>query len=76
VGPADGPDPTRNLFYCFYFFSKEANLNCFNSCLLELENFQIKYGFEGFEVRNNFPYWNFSRFKTNFELKFKEASRV
>jgi hypothetical protein len=37
---------------------------------------QIKSGCEGFEVRNNFPCWNFSRFRIEFELKFKETSRV
>jgi hypothetical protein len=44
--------------------------------LSELENFQIKYGFEGFEIRNNFPYRNFSRFEKDFELKFEKASMI
>jgi hypothetical protein len=39
-------------------------------------NFEIKYGHVGNWIRNKFPYWNFSRFEKNFELKFKEASRV
>jgi hypothetical protein len=34
-----------------------------------LENFQIKYGIEGFEERNNFPHGNFSRFRMDLELK-------
>jgi hypothetical protein len=38
-----------------------------------LEKFQIKYGFVGNEIRNNFPYWNFSKFRIEFELKIKEA---
>jgi hypothetical protein len=42
----------------------------------ELKIFQIKYNFEGFEIRNNFSSINFLRFKMDFELKFKKASRV
>jgi hypothetical protein len=38
--------------------------------------FEIKYGFEGFDERNNFAYRNFLGFKMDFELKFKEASCV
>jgi hypothetical protein len=37
--------------------------------LLGLKKFQIKYGFEGFEMRNNLPYRNFSRFRMASELK-------
>jgi hypothetical protein len=32
-----------------------------------LENFQIKYEFEGLEKRNNFLHKNFSRFELDFE---------
>jgi hypothetical protein len=39
-----------------------------------LQKIEIKYGFEGFDERNNFPYRNFSRFEMEFELKFREAS--
>jgi hypothetical protein len=39
-----------------------------------IENFEIKYGCEGFDERNNFFYRNFSRFEMEFELKFREAS--
>jgi hypothetical protein len=28
---------------------------------------KIKYGFEGFDERNNFPYKNFFRFEVDFE---------
>jgi hypothetical protein len=41
-----------------------------------LENFQIKSGFEAFELRNNFPYRNFLKFKAEFELKFREPLGV
>jgi hypothetical protein len=39
-----------------------------------LQKFEIKYGWKAIEIRNNFPYSNFSRFKTKFELKFRENS--
>jgi hypothetical protein len=38
-----------------------------------LLNFKIKYGFEGCDERNNYPYRNFLRFKMNFELNFGKA---
>jgi hypothetical protein len=38
-------------------------------CLPLLERFQIKYGWKELEIRNNFPYRNFSRFELTFELK-------
>jgi hypothetical protein len=37
-----------------------------------LQKFQIKYRLKSLEIRNNFPYRNFSRFKIEFELKFRE----
>jgi hypothetical protein len=42
----------------------------------ELENFEIKYDFERFDERNNFPYRNFLRFRMYFVLKIREASRI
>jgi hypothetical protein len=38
------------------------------------QKFQIKYGLKELEIRNNFPYRNFSRFEMEFELKIGEAS--
>jgi hypothetical protein len=38
-----------------------------------VKKFQIKYAFEGFEERNNFTYWNFSKFMIEIELKIKKA---
>jgi hypothetical protein len=35
--------------------------------LLVLENFQVKYGIEGFEERDNFIHRNFFRFELDFE---------
>jgi hypothetical protein len=42
--------------------------------LPELEKFEIKYGFKGFEERNNVLHSNFFRFEMYFELKFRELS--
>jgi hypothetical protein len=42
----------------------------------ELENFQIKYGAEGFEIGNKFAYMNFFQFLIESELKIREDSRV
>jgi hypothetical protein len=56
--------------------SNQFELIRFNSGLPEFIKFQINYGCEGFEVRNNFPYRNFLILKNNFGLKFKEFSRV
>jgi hypothetical protein len=41
--------------------------------LPDFKNFQIKYAFEDFEIRNDFTYWSFSKFRLEFELEFKEA---
>jgi hypothetical protein len=51
-------------------FKSKLNLYCAKSCLLNLEKIEIKYGSVGFEIGNNFYYWNFFRFKI--KLKFKE----
>jgi hypothetical protein len=40
--------------------------------LFGIENFEIKYGCEGFEERNNLLHRNFFRFKMDFELKIWE----
>jgi hypothetical protein len=51
-------------------------LNQPNGGLLKLEKTQINYGFQYFEIRNMFLYWNFSNFGIEFELKTREDSRV
>jgi hypothetical protein len=55
--------------------SKGSDLIRLKDGLFELKNFKIKYGCEGIEIRNNFPYWKFSKFGIEFELKFREGSR-
>jgi hypothetical protein len=39
-----------------------------------LQKIEIKYGWKAFEIRINCSYRNFSTFKMEFELKFKEVS--
>jgi hypothetical protein len=41
----------------------------------ELEKFEIKYGYEGFEERNKLLHRNFSRFEMDLKWKFREFSR-
>jgi hypothetical protein len=41
-----------------------------------LKKYQIKYGSVGNYIRNNFSYWNFSRFRMKFGLKFTETLGV
>jgi hypothetical protein len=53
--------------------SKRLELNQLKDELPVLQKLQIKYDFEDFEVRNNFPDWNFPKFELEFELKFEEA---
>jgi hypothetical protein len=52
-----------------------SNFDQFKKDLSELKKFEIKYGCEGFEERNNFIYRNFSRFEMDFKRKFRENSR-
>jgi hypothetical protein len=42
--------------------------------LTVLQKFERKYGCKLFEMRNNFAYRNFLRFKMDFDQKFKEDS--
>jgi hypothetical protein len=44
-----------------------SNLICSKQDIPELENFEIKFGFEWFEERNNVLYRNLFRFKVDFE---------
>jgi hypothetical protein len=36
-----------------------------------LQKFQIKYGWKGYEIRNNVSYKGFHRLVMDFELKFR-----
>jgi hypothetical protein len=50
------------------------NFGWFKRYISPLQKFEIKEGWKVFEVWNNFPYRNFSRFETEFGLKFREIS--
>jgi hypothetical protein len=69
AGLTDGPSPILiwkkilNTIWTDFLLSKDG--------LTELKKIQIKYGDEGFEIRNNFYYCNVSRFRIEFELKFR-----
>jgi hypothetical protein len=62
--------PVINLKYS----KSHSNLTRPKKDASKLKKFQIKYDREGFDVRNNFPYWNFFIFQMEFELKFGESS--
>jgi hypothetical protein len=64
--------------YLTYFkiIQTHSNLVQRKISLLGFDKFKIKYGYEGFYLRNIFPYRNFSRFEMVFELKIKEASSI
>jgi hypothetical protein len=76
--------PGRPATQCARFgFQTESNLFQMNSNLPQnltgkkgafpcSKKIQIKCVWKGIEIRNNFPYKNFSRFKMEFELKFRE----
>jgi hypothetical protein len=64
-----GPRITITFSYLFKKNSNEFELIRSNDRLPVLENFQIKYGIVENEIRNNFPYWNVSKFRIEFELK-------
>jgi hypothetical protein len=64
IATAGGPLRKFNYVKIFQICS---NLNQLKTGLLELNFFKIKYGCEGFYVRNNFLYSNFSRFGLDFE---------
>jgi hypothetical protein len=59
-----------NFISCGFKFA--TNFDQSKWCLPLLEKLEIKYGWKELEIRNNFPYTNFSRFEKEFELKFRE----
>jgi hypothetical protein len=44
-------------------FKFAPNFNRFKRCLIVLEKLEVKYGWKELEIRNNFPYRNFSKFE-------------
>jgi hypothetical protein len=63
---------TVPLFNYSKIFQTDLNLNHSKYGLLLLKIFEIKYGSVYIEIRNKFPYWSFSTFGTEFELKIRE----
>jgi hypothetical protein len=51
----------------FEYFQIHSKFHLSKLGLPELKIFEIKYGFEGFEERNNFLYRNFFKFEVDFE---------
>jgi hypothetical protein len=71
-----GSGPNKNLNLIF-FYSSALNLIWAKVGLPKFEKKnQIKYGYVGFELRNDFPYWKFSIFKIKFELKYRRLLYV
>jgi hypothetical protein len=68
-----GPGMNNGVLYLIHIFQANLNLQWFKTQLSVLKKFQTKYGFVENKIRNNFPYWNFSKFASEFKLKFKEA---
>jgi hypothetical protein len=65
-----------NRFKWFQTISKLFKFHLIQKGPSQLKKFEIKYGFEGFDERNNFSYKNVLRFEVDFELNFREASKV
>jgi hypothetical protein len=74
VGPARGGGPPvsgpafkfpPNQTISAHFVKFESGLKEFD--LPVLQKFEIKYGWKGLEIRNNFPYRNLLRFKLDFK---------
>jgi hypothetical protein len=57
----------------FKLVQKYSNLIRPKINLLDPQKFELKYGFEGFDERNNFLHRNFSRFEMDFKLKFRKS---
>jgi hypothetical protein len=53
-------------------YSNRFELNRSKGGFPVLENFQIRFGCEYVEIRNNFPYCNFSKFGIELNLKNQE----
>jgi hypothetical protein len=70
-----GPKRNSAHFDLLKNFSIGLELIRFKDDLPVLETFQIKYGIVENEIRNNFSYWNFSKFGLEFELKIRKGPR-
>jgi hypothetical protein len=78
VGPgysAGGGQMDSNPFKWFQTNSNPFKLHSIQIGHYRAQKIEIKYGFEGFNERNNFPYRNVHIFEMYFELKIREPSR-
>jgi hypothetical protein len=73
VGP---PNMHSAVFDLFKKIQTNLNLVPSKDGPTKLKKFQVKYVFEGNEIRNKFPYMNFLKFGVEFEVKFKESLRL
>jgi hypothetical protein len=64
------------IIIIFIFYSNEVKFILIQKRSFQAPKVEIRYGWEGFEIGNNFPYRKFLRFKMSFELKIREASTV
>jgi hypothetical protein len=53
-------------------FKFAPNFDRSKMCIPVLKKFKIKYDWKENEIRNNFPYRNFSRLEIEFEIKLRE----
>jgi hypothetical protein len=56
-------------FKLFQNILNSFKLDSIQTGLSQTQKIEIKYGCEGFDVRNIFPYWNFSIFEMGFWIK-------
>jgi hypothetical protein len=71
-----GPPLHSVAWYLFKWFSYGSIFELVKDGPLVLEKFEIKCGCADIEIRNTFPHWIFSKFKAEFELKFREPKCV
>jgi hypothetical protein len=67
--------PARFKINSIHFKPIQTHSNLLRSKqdLAVLQKFEIKYGWKGLEIRNNFPYRDLLRFELHLELKFREV---
>jgi hypothetical protein len=59
-----GAKKNNEFFDLFKIISNKSDLIELKDGLPVIQKFQIKYGFDEFEIGNNFPYRDFLRFGT------------
>jgi hypothetical protein len=67
------PNMNSTVFYLFKKNSNGFELSRLKYGLPLHQKFQVKYEFVENKIMNNFYYWNFSKFRIEFESQIKEA---